>query len=85
MPNTKPPANPQAAPDTTKELDTDLPRIGIKHFSVRVASIVEAKNMLIEKGLIDDTKITRGRTGIDYFFIRGFIFKWSCFLYLYLC
>ena len=62
--------SPQAAPKTTKELSTDLPRIGVKHFALKVKSITEAKDALIEKGLINDAEITRGNTEVDYFFLR---------------
>ena len=62
--------SPQAAPETTKELSTDLPRIGVKHFALKVKSITEVKDALIEKDLINDAAITRGHTEVDYFFLR---------------
>ena len=58
------------APDSAISLDTDLPRIGIKHFGIRVKSIKETKNALISKGLAEKIEIKRGKTDIDYFFIK---------------
>ncbi|MDX8406676.1 MAG: VOC family protein [Mariprofundus sp.] len=58
-----------AAPDTSRSLATDLPRIGIKHFGLRVADIHTAKTRLQALGLADDVHVSEGRTGIDYFFI----------------
>jgi len=58
-----------AAPDSAKALETDLPRIGIKHFGVRVADIQQAKESIEKLALATDVNIVNGRTGIDYFFI----------------
>ena len=59
-----------AAPDSSQTLATDLPRIGIKHFGLRVADIYAAKCHLQALGLADDVEVNQGRTGIDYFFIK---------------
>jgi glyoxylase I family protein len=59
----------QDPPETAKTLDTDLPRIGVKHFGLRVKSIEETKKLLLENGTARDIEIKKGRTGIDYFFI----------------
>lgn len=59
-----------AAPESSKELATDLPRIGIKHFGVRVDDIHGALNHLRQLGLADDVEVVKGKTGIDYFFIK---------------
>ncbi|MEM9243957.1 MAG: VOC family protein [Pseudomonadota bacterium] len=53
-----------------KKVETDLPRIGVKHFALRVQSIEDAKQHVLEKGIADQIEIKRGRTGIDYFFIQ---------------
>jgi len=57
-------------PESSKDLSTDLPRIGIKHFGIKVKSINHTKNQLIKNGMLDNAEVTRGRTGIDYFFMR---------------
>ena len=59
-----------AAPVSTRELETDLPRIGIKHFGVRVVGIHKAKQRIEALTLAEDVHVLKGRTGIDYFFIR---------------
>jgi glyoxylase I family protein len=58
-----------AAPESSRQLATDLPRIGIKHFGVKVADIQQAKEKLGMLGLADDVEIVTGRTGIEYFFL----------------
>lgn len=63
-------ANWQEAPATTKSLDTDLPRVGIKHFGLKVADIEKARDHLISIGIAENPEITQGRTGIKYFFIK---------------
>jgi len=60
----------QSAPETSRELATDLPRIGIKHFGVQVADIHAARLQLLELGVADSIEIVRGKTGIQYFFIK---------------
>jgi glyoxylase I family protein len=61
----------QEMPETANELSTDLPRIGVKHFGIKVSSIEEANNFLIKKGLIkEEMKINTGKTGVRYFFIK---------------
>jgi glyoxylase I family protein len=60
----------QDAPSTTMSLEKDLPRIGVKHFGLKVKSIEEIKKILIEKGIANNIEIKRGRTNIDYFFIK---------------
>ncbi len=62
--------DPQQAPQSTQQLESDLKRIGTKHFGLRCANIREAKERLEEMGIAENIQITRGRTGIDYFFIR---------------
>jgi len=58
------------APESSKELATDLPRIGIKHFGIRVADIHGALTHLRQQGLADGVEVVKGKTGIDYFFIK---------------
>lgn len=58
------------APESTKLLETDLPRVGIKHFGLKVDSINKAKEFVILNGLTESVEIKRGRTEIDYFFIK---------------
>ena len=66
------------APESTTSLTTDLPRIGTKHFAIKVDSIDDAKKFVIEKGIIQDIEITRGTNGLSYFFIKdpdGILFE----------
>jgi len=62
--------NRSAAPLTSKELASDLPRIGIKHFGLRVADIHGALQQFQKQVLAEDVSVVHGRTGIDYFFIK---------------
>lgn len=58
-------------PETAKMTATDLPIIGTKHFALGVKDINEAKEFLIQNELVqDEIKITRGRLGKNYFFIK---------------
>ena len=59
-----------AAPESAKMLETDLPRIGIKHFGVRVVDIDKARQRIEALSLAENVNVTKGRAGIDYFFIR---------------
>jgi len=60
-----------AAPDSSKELASDLPRIGIKHFGLKVADIHATLKHLQQQQLADNhIKVIQGRTGIEYFFIK---------------
>ena len=63
-------AHPNPAPVTTHTLESDLPRIGIKHFALRVTSIEKTRLFLIDKGFASDITISAGRTGVLYFFIQ---------------
>jgi len=63
-------ADASSAPESSKELATDLPRIGIKHFGIRVADIRAALTHLRQLGLADGVEVVKGKTGIDYFFIK---------------
>jgi len=58
------------APETAASLMTDLPRIGVKHFALRVDSVHEAKNFVENRGISQNVKIRHGRTGVTYFFIK---------------
>lgn len=60
----------QDAPETTKSLETDLPRVGIKHFGLKVGSIEGAKEFVLKNKLAESVSIKHGRTDIDYFFIK---------------
>jgi len=60
-----------AAPDSSKELASDLPRVGIKHFGLKVADIHATLKHLQQQQLADNhIKVIQGRTGIEYFFIK---------------
>ena len=62
--------NYQEAPESSKELMSDLPRIGVKHFGLKVKSVHETKAFLIEHGYDEPIEIIRGKTEVDYFFIK---------------
>ncbi len=62
--------NYQEAPQSSKELMSDLPRIGVKHFGLKVKSVHETKEFLIKNGYKDKIEIIRGKTEVDYFFIK---------------
>jgi len=53
-----------------RSLETDLPRVGIKHFGLKVDSLERAKEFILSNNLADAVSIKQGRTGIDYFFIK---------------
>jgi len=59
-----------AAPQTSQQLATDLPRIGIKHFGIKVADIHAVRPLLQVLGFSEDVEILQGKTGIEYFFIK---------------
>jgi glyoxylase I family protein len=59
------------APAMEQTLESDLKTIGTKHFGLRVDDIEMARKRLIEAGLADaSVSVTKGRTGIEYFFLR---------------
>lgn len=58
------------APETAAALATDLPRIGVKHFALQVASIEEAKDFVESRGIAAGVDVQEGRTGVRYFFIK---------------
>ena len=63
-------ADPAPAPETAASLDSDLRRIGVKHFGLKVADIEKALVEIKERGLAHDPKINEGRTGLKYIFIN---------------
>jgi len=58
------------APETAGSLATDLPRIGSKHFALKVDSVYEAKNFVEDRGMASNVDIQQGRTDVAYFFIK---------------
>jgi glyoxylase I family protein len=58
------------APKTARSLATDLPRIGVKHFALKVGSIYEAKDFVEDRSIATNVEVQQGRTGVIYFFIR---------------
>ena len=54
--------HPVPAPDSMKILENDLQVIGTRHFGLKVKSISEAKNYLIDKDLANNIKIIHGET-----------------------
>lgn len=58
------------APETTSSLETDLPRIGVKHFALKVDSVQAAKEFVEDRGIASNVAIQQGRTEVRYFFIE---------------
>ncbi len=58
------------APESARSLATDLPRIGVKHFALKVDSIHEAKKFAENHGIASNVEVQQGRTGVAYFFIE---------------
>ena len=58
------------APETAAALSTDLPRVGVKHFGLRVDSVYDAKKFVESRGLATNVQIKEGKTGITYFFLK---------------
>jgi len=56
--------NTVAAPASSGQLETDLPRIGIKHFGLRVDDIHAARARMQSLGLADGIHIVQGRNGM---------------------
>jgi glyoxylase I family protein len=63
-------ADSKPAPDSMSMLETDLKVVGTRHFGLKVQSIDEARRLFIEKGMAKTIEIKKGKTGIDYFFIK---------------
>ena len=63
-------ADSKPALDSMNVLETDLKVVGARHFGLRVQSIDKAKRLLIENGIDKSIEIKKGKTGIDYFFIK---------------
>lgn len=63
-------SNPSPLPATARELTTDLPEVGVKHFGLQVNSVADTLQEFIDLGLCPaSTTITEGRTGVRYFFL----------------
>ncbi|MFD1815470.1 VOC family protein [Rhodococcus gannanensis] len=63
-------SSPAPLPDAARELTTDLPEIGVKHFGLQVSSVEETLREFVDRGLCPpSTTITEGRTGVRYFFL----------------
>jgi glyoxylase I family protein len=58
------------APESAKTLATDLPRIGVKHFALKVDSVHEAKSFVAKNDIASNVEIQQGKTGVAYFFIK---------------
>jgi catechol 2,3-dioxygenase-like lactoylglutathione lyase family enzyme len=56
--------------DARQRRATDLRRVGMKHFALRVESILDAKQYLESLGLASDISVTMGQKGVSYFFIQ---------------
>jgi glyoxylase I family protein len=57
-------------PEFSRDITTDLPVLGVKHFALKVLSIKKAREDLINKGVTPHTEITQGKTEIQYFFVK---------------
>lgn len=61
---------PVPAPASSKDLSTDLPRLGCKHFALECENLENTILELKENGFQDIPNITTGKTGVRYVFIR---------------
>lgn len=59
-----------AAPESAAELNTDLPRIGVKHFALEVPSVDEALRHFEHRGIPIEVQRREGNTGVVYFFVK---------------
>jgi len=60
----------QASPESSRQLSTDLPRIGCKHFALKCENLNETIQELQQKGFQNIPEITTGKTGVRYVFIK---------------
>jgi catechol 2,3-dioxygenase-like lactoylglutathione lyase family enzyme len=51
-------------------MGNDLPSLGVKHFSFTVDDLQATRAELIARGVDSPTEIGRGRTEMDFFFVR---------------
>ncbi len=58
------------APETAGALVTDLPRIGVKHFALKIDSVFDAKAFVEARGIASNVEVQQGKTGVKYFFIK---------------
>ena len=58
------------APESSADLITDLPRIGVKHMALQVDSVDDARQLVEEHGIRLAVERREGNTGVSYFFIR---------------
>lgn len=56
--------------EADNELESFLKVGGIKHFALKVNSLLDSKNFFIKNGVNQAMEIKNGRTGIDYFFLK---------------
>jgi glyoxylase I family protein len=61
--------NAGAAP-LDQAMGNDLPTIGVKHLAFSIDDIRAARQELTGRGYGTATPVRRGRTGLDYFFVR---------------
>jgi glyoxylase I family protein len=60
----------QPAPESSRRLETDLPRLGTKHLALGVDDADQARDFLLARGLRQVPEPAEGRTGVRYFFIQ---------------
>ena len=58
------------APESAANLETDLPRVGVKHLALQVESLDEAQRLLDEMGIPLTVERRHGNTGVAYLFVR---------------
>jgi glyoxylase I family protein len=57
-------------PESSGSLGTDLPRIGVKHFALKVPSVEEARRYIAEQSIPVEVELRDGNTGVRYFFVK---------------
>lgn len=63
-------ANSVPAPESTTQLNTDLPRIGVKHMALQVDSVQDARHLVQQWGIPIEVDVRAGNTGVTYFFVK---------------
>lgn len=62
-------SNTTAAP-LASSVGNDLETLGVRHFGLCVADVETARAHLVTRGCVDVTEIKRGRTLIEFFYVR---------------
>ena len=62
--------NSKQLPDASKNLDSDMFQVGVKHIALRVESVVETIDFLEHNGIFNYSNVLMGKLGRKYFYIN---------------